>query len=105
MKKMTSKAFETLAVHAGERMPAADSTPVVAPIWPAVGYLYESMDDMDAVFAGTKQGYVYSRYATPTVVAFEAAIASLDSKSTEADKIIEYKISREVNEAGVRPIS
>jgi O-acetylhomoserine/O-acetylserine sulfhydrylase-like pyridoxal-dependent enzyme len=25
------------------------------------------MDDMDAVFAGTKPGYVYSHYASPTV--------------------------------------
>jgi cystathionine gamma-synthase/methionine-gamma-lyase len=36
------------------------------------------MDDMDAVFAGAKQGYVYLRYASPTVVAFEAAVASLE---------------------------
>jgi cystathionine gamma-synthase/methionine-gamma-lyase len=36
------------------------------------------MDDLDGVFAGSKQGYVYSRYATPTVTAFEAAVASLE---------------------------
>ena len=48
------------------------------PIWPASAYIYESMDDLDAVFAGTKPGYVYSRYASPTVVAFETAVASLE---------------------------
>src|SRR5512147_1229653 len=78
MKNLSQKSFHTRAVHAGERAPAADYTPVSTPIYPSVGYLYESMDDMDAVFAGTKQGYVYSRYATPTVVAFETAIASLE---------------------------
>ncbi|HEX8991526.1 MAG TPA: aminotransferase class I/II-fold pyridoxal phosphate-dependent enzyme [Anaerolineales bacterium] len=78
MKKMASKAFETLAVHAGERTPAADSTPVVAPIWPAVGYLYESMDEMDAVFEGTRSGPLYLRYGSPTVSAFEAAVAALE---------------------------
>jgi cystathionine gamma-synthase/methionine-gamma-lyase len=36
------------------------------------------MDDMDAVFAGSKPGYVYLRYASPTVAAFEAAVASLE---------------------------
>jgi cystathionine gamma-synthase/methionine-gamma-lyase len=36
------------------------------------------MDDMDAVLGGTKQGYVYARYANPTVSAFEAAVASLE---------------------------
>ena len=78
MKDLIHKSFQTRAVHAGERAPAADYTPVSTPIYPSVGYLYESMDDMDAVFAGAKQGYVYSRYATPTVSAFEAAVASLE---------------------------
>ncbi len=78
MKNISHKNFQTRAVHAGERAHAADYTPVSTPIYPSVGYLYESMDDVDAVFAGAKQGYVYSRYATPTVTAFEAAIASLE---------------------------
>ncbi|HLO30858.1 MAG TPA: PLP-dependent aspartate aminotransferase family protein [Anaerolineales bacterium] len=78
MEDLSHKAFQTRAVHAGERKPAADYTPVSTPIWPSVGYLYESMDDMDAVFGGAKQGYVYVRYASPTVSAFETAVASLE---------------------------
>lgn len=78
MNDLSRKSFQTRAVHAGERLPAADYTPVATPIWPAVGYLYESMNDMDAVFGGEKQGYVYLRYASPTVTAFEAAVASLE---------------------------
>ena len=78
MTDLSHKSFQTRAVHAGERAPAADYTPVATPIWPAVGYLYESMSDMDAVFGGEKQGYVYLRYASPTVSAFEAAVASLE---------------------------
>ncbi len=78
MKDLSHKTFQTRAVHAGERTPAPDYTPVATPIWPAVGYLYESMDDIDAVFAGSKQGYVYLRYGSPTVSAFEAAVASLE---------------------------
>src|SRR5512140_1655069 len=78
MKNLFHKSFQTRSVHAGERAPTADYTPVSTPIYPSVGYLYESMDDMDAVFAGAKQGYVYSRYTTPTAVAFETAVASLE---------------------------
>src|SRR5512142_655456 len=78
MKKMTSKSFATLAVHAGERAPASDFTPVVTPIWPAVGYLYESMDEMDAVFEGTRRGPLYLRYGSSTVSAFEEAVAALE---------------------------
>jgi cystathionine beta-lyase/cystathionine gamma-synthase len=78
MKNLSTKAFQTRAVHAGECTPPPDYTPVSTPIWPTVGYIYESMDDMDAVFAGTKAGYVYPRYASPTVSAFEVAVASLE---------------------------
>lgn len=78
MNKVSSKSFETLAVHAGERVPASDATPVVTPIWPAVTYLYESMNDMDAVFEGTKNGPLYLRYGNPTTSAFETAVAALE---------------------------
>jgi cystathionine gamma-synthase/methionine-gamma-lyase len=78
MKNLSGKSFQTRAVHAGERVPPADYTPVTTPIWPSVGYLYESMDDLDAVFEGTKRGQIYLRYANPTTDAFENAIADLE---------------------------
>lgn len=75
---MSNQSFSTRAVHAGERTPAGDYTPVVTPIHPSVGYLYDHMDDLDAVFGGTKDGYVYPRYGSPTVTAFERALADLE---------------------------
>ena len=75
---MKSRSFQTQAVHAGERAPQPDYTPVVNPIHPSVGFLYDSIDDLDAVFAGTKNGYVYPRYGSPTTSAFEAALAELE---------------------------
>ncbi len=75
---LSRMSFQTRAVHAGERAPAPDYTPVATPIVPAVGYIYESMDETDAVFAGTKSGYGYLRYGSPTVSAFEEAVASLE---------------------------
>ena len=77
-KEWNGKSFETRAVHAGERAQAPDYTPVTSPIWPAVSYTYESMDDTDAVLGGSKPGPVYSRYGSPTVAAFETAIAALE---------------------------
>lgn len=79
MKNLSQKSFRTRAVHAGERVPSADYTPVATPIWPTVSYLYESMDDLDAVFARTKPGQVYLRYSNPTVEAFETAVANLEA--------------------------
>lgn len=78
MNDLSSQGFTTRAVHAGERVPPGDFTPVATPIHPSVGFLYESMDDLDAVFATTRPGYVYPRYGSPTVAAFENAVASLE---------------------------
>jgi cystathionine beta-lyase/cystathionine gamma-synthase len=68
----------TRAAHAGARTPPPDFTPTVAPIHPSVTYLYDQMEDLDAVFAGTRQGYVYSRYGNPTVTALEETVAVLE---------------------------
>jgi cystathionine beta-lyase/cystathionine gamma-synthase len=68
----------TQAVHAGTRVPRPDFTPTVVPVHHSVTYLYDEMQDLDAVFAGTRQGYVYSRYGNPTVTALEEAVADLE---------------------------
>ncbi len=78
MPPLANKGFATRAVHAGERVPPGDFVPVASPIHPSVGFLYESMDDLDAVFATTRDGYVYPRYGSPTVSAFEKAVAMLE---------------------------
>jgi cystathionine beta-lyase/cystathionine gamma-synthase len=78
MTDLRNKTFTTRAVHAGERAPRPDYTPVTTPIHPSVGFVYDSMDDLDAIFATTREGYVYPRYGSPTVVAFESAIAELE---------------------------
>ena len=75
---MKGKSIYTQAVHAGERGPRPDFTPVSTPIYPSVGYLYEDMGDLDGVFGGERAGYVYPRYGSPTVSAFEQAVAMLE---------------------------
>jgi cystathionine gamma-synthase/methionine-gamma-lyase len=75
---LKDKSFSTRAVHAGEHTPPGDYTPVVNPIYATVGYLYDSTDDLDAIFGGTKAGYVYPRYGSPTLTTFEAAMADLE---------------------------
>ena len=68
----------TRAVHAGERGPRPDYTPVSAPIHHSVGYVYEDMMDLDGIFGNERPGYVYTRYGSPTVSALERAIATLE---------------------------
>jgi cystathionine beta-lyase/cystathionine gamma-synthase len=75
---LKSKSIFTQAVHAGERGPRPDFTPVSTPIHFSVGYLYDDMADLDGVFGGERAGFVYPRYGSPTVSAFEKAMAELE---------------------------
>ncbi len=75
---LEGKSIQTQAVHAGERAPAAHYRPVSTPIQMSVGYVHPSAEEMDRIFAGEEQGYVYPRYGSPTVAALERAMATLE---------------------------
>ena len=67
----------TRLVHAGERQ-VPSAVPVSTPIYASVTYTYSSMAEVDKVFGGEVPGYVYSRYANPTLTALENAVLSLE---------------------------
>jgi cystathionine gamma-synthase/methionine-gamma-lyase len=71
--------FDTLAVHAGAPTITFDGAHPTAPaLVPASSYWYDSADDLDRVLGDQQPGYTYARYASPTVVAFEEAVAALE---------------------------
>jgi cystathionine gamma-synthase/methionine-gamma-lyase len=78
MDNPTAHRLATLAVHAGTPRSQPDFIPTVTPIQPSVTYVYEHMEDLDGIFAGTRRGYVYTRYGNPTVTALEEAVAALE---------------------------
>ena len=71
--------FDTLAVHAGAPSFTIDGAhPTAPPLVPASSYWYDSADELDRVLGDQQPGYSYARYASPTVVAFEEAVAALE---------------------------
>src|SRR5712692_9323967 len=52
------------------------------PIYASSTFTYDSMEDIDRVFAGEKPGYVYTRYGNPTVAALEDAIRTIEAGAT-----------------------
>ncbi|MBI3330290.1 MAG: PLP-dependent transferase [Nitrospinae bacterium] len=74
--------FATQAVHAGERPPEPDFTPVNTPIYQSASFVYDTIETMDAIFGGERPGYVYTRYGNPTVSALERAVATLEGGET-----------------------
>lgn len=73
-----TKGWATRAVHSGERPARPDFTPTAMPIYPASAFVYDDAATLDAVFGNERAGYVYSRYANPTVRALEEAVADLE---------------------------
>jgi len=76
---MPGRSIFTDSVHAGELGPRPTFTPVVTPIHNSVVYLYDDVDTLHRILAGTEQGFVYSRYANPTTAALEQAVAVLEA--------------------------
>ncbi len=67
---------ETKAVRAGlERTPFGETSEA---LFLTSGYVYDSAEEAAARFAGEAYGYVYSRYANPTVRMLEERLAALE---------------------------
>lgn len=66
--------INTQLVHAGERTDVPTGQPTSLPIYASATYTYESMAEIDQVFAGNKPGFIYTRYGNPTVNAFAEAM-------------------------------
>ena len=76
---MSDFSLETKLVHAGERREKPIGQPVATPLYATATYTYDSMRQMDAVFAGEGGDFVYSRYGNPTVAALEDALAAIEN--------------------------
>jgi cystathionine gamma-synthase/methionine-gamma-lyase len=79
---MTQQDIRTKLVHAGERRGVPDAQPVATPIYASATFTYDTMAEMDRVFAGEKQGFVYTRYGNPTTAALEEAVRAVEEGAT-----------------------
>jgi cystathionine gamma-synthase/methionine-gamma-lyase len=72
----------TQLVHAGERQAPPAGQPVATPIYASATFTYDSMQEIDEVFGGEKQGYIYTRYGNPTIGALEEAMREIEEGAT-----------------------
>jgi cystathionine gamma-synthase/methionine-gamma-lyase len=75
---MIKRDITTKLVHAGERRPLPDAQPVSTPIYASATFTYDTMQEIDQVFSGEKQGYIYTRYGNPTTAALEEAMREIE---------------------------
>jgi len=67
---------ETKCLHAGYT--PGNAQPRVVPIVQSTTYVYDSTEEVAAVFDDPTKSLIYSRFANPTVMAVEAKIAELE---------------------------
>src|SRR5262244_3911835 len=79
---MTTNDIKTKLVHAGERQVTPEAQPVATPIYASATFTYDSMEEIDQVFGGEKQGFIYTRYGNPTTAALEEAIRVVEEGAT-----------------------
>src|ERR1043165_6156367 len=72
----------TQLVQSGRETEWPSGQPTATPIYAAATYTYESMDQMDKVFAGELPGYVYTRHGNPTVTMLEEVMRIIESGAT-----------------------
>lgn len=68
--------IETQCIHEGYS--PKNTEPRVIPIVQSTTYVYDSTDDVAAVFDDPTKSLIYSRFENPTVMAVEAKIAALE---------------------------
>ncbi len=82
MSSETKRDITTKLVHSGERRALPDAMPVSTPIYASATFTYETMQEIDDVFAGEKQGFIYTRYGNPTTAALEEAVREIEEGAT-----------------------
>src|SRR6201982_3375234 len=69
-------AFETLSLHAGQRVDPATGARAV-PIYQPTSYVFRDSDLAAALFNLERAGHIYTRISNPTTAVLEERIAAL----------------------------
>src|SRR5688572_32935927 len=68
----------TELIHAGESISTGATPSLTTPIYETSTFAFDSVADVIKYQEGKLNGYLYSRYENPTVVAVEQKVAAID---------------------------
>jgi cystathionine beta-lyase/cystathionine gamma-synthase len=72
----------TKLIHAGETVDTGATPSLTTPIYETSTFVFDSVADVIKYQEGKLDGYLYSRYENPTVVAVEQKVAAIDGAET-----------------------
>jgi O-acetylhomoserine (thiol)-lyase len=76
--KMTTRGFETLALHAGQEAPDPTTGSRAVPIYQTTSYVFRNTEHAANLFALKEFGNIYTRIMNPTNDVFERRVAALE---------------------------
>lgn len=77
--------FESICVH--EPKDTKRNKPHILPIYASSSFEFESINEGIDIFTGEKEGYVYSRYANPTMDSVANKLAQLESFGIDKEAV------------------
>src|SRR4030042_22546 len=75
---MTTRGFETLALHAGQEIPDPTTGSRAVPIYQTTSYVFQNTEHAATLFALKEFGNIYTRIMNPTNDVFERRVAALE---------------------------
>jgi cystathionine beta-lyase/cystathionine gamma-synthase len=72
----------TKLIHAGDGVDTGATPSLTTPIYETSTFVFDSVADVEKYQQGKLNGYLYSRYENPTVVAVEQKLAAVDGAET-----------------------
>jgi O-acetylhomoserine (thiol)-lyase len=76
--KLTTKKFNTLAVHAGQETADPATNARAVPIYQTTSYVFKNTEHAANLFALKELGNIYSRIMNPTTDVFEKRVAAIE---------------------------
>jgi O-acetylhomoserine (thiol)-lyase len=75
---MSTRGFETLALHAGQEIPDPTTGSRAVPIYQTTSYVFQNTEHAANLFALKEFGNIYTRIMNPTNDVFERRVAALE---------------------------
>jgi methionine-gamma-lyase len=72
----SSNGFSTICIHGGFAKESNKSH--ITPIYASSTFLFDDADEIEALFSGKQEGFIYSRWGNPTVTEVEKKLAALE---------------------------
>ena len=76
-RRPTRKSIESICAAAGSDMPSV-TRPLTAPIYQNSVFEIDSLEQVDDIYEGRQDGFIYSRDANPNVAILERVVAELE---------------------------